>query len=89
MHGNCHLLNELLTQDTSQVFIMSKLTTWLRRLDSTAFGYLLGHVAQPDFGAAGQISGDVPGHIFSIGAYVPLLSAHFDFVETDLDPSVR
>ena len=33
---------------------MPKLTTWLRGLDSTAFGYLLGHVAQPDFGAAGR-----------------------------------
>jgi len=50
------------------VFIMAKLTTWLRGLDSTAFGYLLGYVAQLDFGAAGQISGDVPGHIFRIGA---------------------
>ena len=74
---------------SSQVFIMPKLTTWLRGLDSTAFGYLLGHVAQPDFGAAGQISGDVPGHIFRIGSEVPLPSAHFDSVETDLDPSVR
>ena len=45
---------------------MPKLTTWPRRLDTTAFGYLLGRVAKPDFGAGGQIFGKVPSRMFGI-----------------------
>ena len=52
---------------SSQVLIMPKLAAWQRGLDTTGIGSLLGHVPQPDFGAAGQISGDVPGHILRFG----------------------